>query len=65
MHGIRVAIAGARLAGLSAAYELARAGVVVTVLDARNYAGGRVRTIREFAQGQHTELGGEFIETDH
>jgi monoamine oxidase len=65
MHGIRVAIAGAGLAGLSAAHELARTGVTVTVVDARNYAGGRVRTIRDFAQQQHAELGGEFIEPDH
>jgi hypothetical protein len=52
-----------RLAGLSAAYELA--GAVVTLLDARPYAGGRVKTIRECAGKQHGELGGEFIETEH
>jgi monoamine oxidase len=63
VHSFRVAIAGAGLAGLSAAYELA--GALVTLLDARPYAGGRVRTIREFAWKQPGELGGEFIETEH
>jgi monoamine oxidase len=65
VKGVRVAIAGAGLAGLSAGYELARAGAAVTLIDARDYAGGRVRTIREFAAGQHGEIGGEFIEPDH
>jgi monoamine oxidase len=65
MNGGRVIVGGAGLAGLTAAYELARAGATVTVLDARDYAGGRVRTIRDFAAGQHAELGGEFIEPEH
>ena len=64
MHGFRVAIAGTGLAGLSAACELARAGAAVTLLDARPYTGGRVRTTREFAAQQHGELGGEFIDGD-
>jgi monoamine oxidase len=64
VHGFRVAVAGTGLAGLSAAYELARAGAAVTLLDARLYAGGRVRTIRAFAAQQHGELGGEFIDGD-
>src|SRR5437016_104770 len=65
MRGLRVVVAGAGLAGLSAAYGLARAGAAVTVLDARDYAGGRVRTIHGFSAAQHAELGGEFIEPDH
>lgn len=65
MRGTRVVVAGAGLAGLSAAHELARAGAAVTLLDARDYAGGRVRTIRDFSAGQHAELGGEFVEPDH
>jgi len=64
VHGFRVVIAGAGLAGLAAARELARAGAAVTLLDARPYIGGRVRTIREFAAHQHGELGGEFIDGD-
>jgi len=64
VHGFRVAVAGTGLAGLSAACELAGAGASVTLLDARPYAGGRVRTIRTFAAQQHGELGGEFIDGD-
>jgi monoamine oxidase len=64
VHGFRVAVAGTGLAGLSAACELARAGAAVTLLDARSYVGGRVRTIRAFSAQQHGELGGEFIDGD-
>lgn len=65
MRGLRVLVAGAGLAGLTAAHELSLAGAAVTVVDARDYAGGRVRTARDFADGQHGELGGEFIDRDH
>ena len=65
MRGARVIVAGAGLAGLTAAHELASADAVVTLIDARDSAGGRVRTIRTFSAGQHAELGGEFIEPDH
>jgi monoamine oxidase len=65
MQPAHVVVAGAGLAGLSAAYELVRRGTAVTVVDARAYAGGRVRTIRDFSAGQHAELGGEFINSDH
>jgi len=64
VHGFRVAVAGTGLAGLSAACDLAHAGAAVTLLDARSYAGGRVRTIRAFSAQQHGELGGEFIDGD-
>ena len=65
MQGTHVIVAGAGLAGLAAAHDLACAGAAITLLDARDYAGGRVRTIRDFAAGQHAELGGEFIEPEH
>jgi monoamine oxidase len=65
VHGIRVAVAGAGLAGLAAAFELGRAGANVTLVDGRSYAGGRLRTCRHFAFNQHGELGGEFIEPEH
>ncbi len=61
---MRVLVAGAGLAGLCAARELTRAGAAVTILDARERAGGRVWTAR-LEHGQHAELGGEFIDSDH
>ena len=60
-----VTVIGAGLAGLSAAVELQRAGWNVTVLEARNRAGGRVHTIRDFSNGLVAEGGGEFIEESH
>ncbi len=60
-----VTVIGAGLAGLSAAFELHRAGWNVTVLEARNRVGGRVYTIREFSNGLVAEGGGEFIEETH
>lgn len=45
-RGIRVAILGAGVAGLTAAYELRKAGYQCRVLEARERPGGRVWTIR-------------------
>jgi monoamine oxidase len=44
--GTRVVILGAGIAGLTAAYELSKAGYDCTVLEARDRAGGRNWTIR-------------------
>jgi monoamine oxidase len=60
-----VTVIGAGLAGLSAAYDLHRAGWNVAVLEARNRVGGRVYTLREFSKGLVAEGGGEFIEESH
>jgi monoamine oxidase len=66
VQGKRVIVAGAGLAGLTAAHELARRGAAITLLDARERAGGRVWTVRDgFDGGQHGELGGEFIDDHH
>jgi len=62
----KVIVLGAGLAGLAAAYELRRAGHEVTVLEARERAGGRVNTLREpFADGLHAEAGALFIPQNH
>src|SRR5882762_7884841 len=62
----RVAIIGAGLAGLVAAYELKWLGHQVTVFEARSRPGGRVFTIREpFQFGQHAEAGAMFIPSSH
>ena len=59
-------VAGAGMAGLTAARALERRGAQVTVVEARDRVGGRVWTIRDgFARGQHAEAGGDLIEEDH
>ncbi len=59
----QVIVVGAGLAGLAAAYELDRAGVGVTVLEARSRPGGRVRTYRDpFADGLYAEMGAEYVD---
>jgi len=45
-RGTHVAILGAGLAGMTAAYELSRAGYRCTILEARHRAGGRTWTLR-------------------
>jgi monoamine oxidase len=60
-----VVVIGAGLAGLSAAYTLREAGLDVLVLEARHRVGGRVYTMREFAEAQYAEGGAEFIDLDH
>ena len=62
----KVIVAGAGLAGLVAAYELAQAGHQVTVLEARTRAGGRVHTLREpFSDGLYAEAGAIDIADTH
>jgi monoamine oxidase len=57
----RVAVVGAGFAGLACADELAALGYDVTVFEARDRSGGRVRTLRDFAAGKVIESGGELI----
>jgi monoamine oxidase len=62
MSRVRVVIAGAGLAGLAAARYLERAGADVTIVEARDRVGGRVHTLRGFAEGQTVEAGADLIE---
>jgi monoamine oxidase len=65
LRGIRVLVAGAGLAGLSAAHALEDDGAEVTIVEARQRVGGRVWTIRDgFARGQHAEGGADLIEDE-
>lgn len=55
-EGTRVAILGAGLAGMAAAYELRKWGYETPILEARSFAGGRCQTIR--GGSVRTEIGG-------
>lgn len=62
----KIAIAGAGMAGLSAAYYLRRKGVAATVFEGDKRAGGRIKSARIFDNGNlNTEIGAEFIDTSH
>lgn len=61
-----IAIIGAGLAGLTAAYRLRQAGYAATIYEASTRAGGRCFTGRgDFNEGQIIEHGGELIDTGH
>jgi monoamine oxidase len=66
LRGTRVLVAGAGLAGLSAARTLSQHGASVRVIEARDRVGGRVWTHRDEPFAPHyAELGGEFIDKGH
>lgn len=65
LRGTRVIVAGAGLAGLSAARALESRGADVTVVEAQDRVGGRVWTLRrQFAARQHAEAGADLIEEE-
>ena len=66
LSGSSVLVAGAGLAGLAAARDLAAMGANVTIVEARERVGGRVLTVRNgFADHQHAEAGADFIDEHH
>jgi len=60
-----IAVIGAGLAGLCAAYELRGLGYDVTVFEARERVGGRVHSLHDFAHMKVAEGGGELIGANH
>jgi monoamine oxidase len=61
----KVVILGGGLAGLSAGYELTRAGHDVKVLEAQERPGGRVLTLRTFDEGLYGDAGAARIPDRH
>lgn len=57
-------IIGGGLAGLTAGYQLTKAGKQVHIIEARDCLGGRAKTFY-FPDGTYAELGGEVIDEDH
>lgn len=62
----KIAIVGAGIGGLSAGWHLKEKGVTATIFEADKRAGGRIKTHHSFANNTlSTELGAEFIDTNH
>ena len=62
----KIAIVGGGIAGLNAAYQLKKAGLIATVYEAKPRVGGRIRSVEGVAgKGLVTDLGGLFINTNH
>lgn len=60
----RIGIIGGGIAGLTSAYELSQLGHEVTVLEASDRLGGRIRT-HYFSDGTYGELGAMRIPNNH
>jgi monoamine oxidase len=64
--GVRIAIVGAGVAGLNTAYKLQKAGLTAKIFEGADRTGGRMFTAANLlGDGFTTELGGEFIDSNH
>ncbi|MDZ4871543.1 MAG: hypothetical protein CLLPBCKN_000931 [Chroococcidiopsis cubana SAG 39.79] len=62
----KIAIVGAGIAGLNAAYQLKKAGLTASVYEARQRLGGRILSVTgAVGEGLVLDLGGHFINTNH
>lgn len=62
----RIAVIGGGMAGLNAAYQLQKQGFTATVYEASDRLGGRIRSVTgAVGPGIVSELGGQFINSDH
>jgi monoamine oxidase len=61
----RVIIIGAGMAGMAAADRLQKSGVEIQVVEARTRPGGRIETLRDFADGMYAEAGAMSIPDTH
>jgi monoamine oxidase len=61
----RIVVVGGGFAGLACAHELQAAGYDVTVIEAAQRVGGRVRTTTDFVPGRVVEVGAELIGSNH
>jgi monoamine oxidase len=61
-----IAIIGGGIAGLHAAYVLKNAGITAQVYEGSPRTGGRIMSVTGMmGEGLWTEMGGEFIDSDH
>jgi len=65
-NGESIAIIGAGIAGLNAAYQLQKNDIKSIIYEASDRIGGRMFTLYdEFGKGITTEVGGEMVDTTH
>ena len=62
----KVAIIGGGIAGLHAGHIFSKSGIDFTLFEASKRVGGRIYTAKnQFGENITTELGGEFIDSNH
>ena len=62
----KIVVLGAGMAGLNCAYQLKKTGYASSVYEASRRVGGRIYSEQNvISPSQMTELGGEFIDTEH